>query len=88
MAYALGLDPNQNLADSMPKPVLSGGVLTLTFHGNAEGITYAVESSANLQLWGSSGVTLTEPDTSGIRTASMPVAAEVQKNFMRIVFAY
>ena len=88
MAYALGLDPSLNLADSMPKPVMSGGNLTLTFKGNAEGISYAAESSTNMLDWGSSGLTLSEPDANGMRTVTMPVTSGVQKRFMRIVIGY
>jgi hypothetical protein len=83
MAYAFGLDPNGNLAGSMPKPVLSGGSLSVSFYGEAEGITYSAQASGDLAKWTTEGVTLSEPDAEGVRTASVVVGSA--KRFMRVV---
>lgn len=88
LAYALGLDPNANLTGSLPQPVLSGGSLTLAFHGASTGITYGAETSADLITWSSSGVTLSSPDATGSRTATLPVGTDGSPRFMRLVVGY
>lgn len=82
MAYALGLDPAGNLAGSLPTPVLDGGALSLSFLGNKALVTYGVETSADLVTWTTDGVTLSEPDGSGLRTAT--VAAGDGARFLRL----
>ena len=69
MAYALALDPRQNLSGSIPRPVIAGDQMTLTFQAGSEGITYRVETSDNLQSWSTNGVTLSALDANGYRTA-------------------
>jgi hypothetical protein len=69
MAYALALDPKQNLSGSIPRPVIAGDQMSLTFRAGSEGITYKVETSDNLQNWSAEGVTLSAPDINGYRTA-------------------
>lgn len=69
MAYALALDPRQNLSGSIPRPVIAGDQMSLQFHAASEGITYRVETSANLQNWSAEDVILSAPDANGYRTA-------------------
>ena len=59
MAYALDLDPKQNLSGSMPKPVCAANQISLTFHAASAGVTYTVESSTDLQTWSTAEVILT-----------------------------
>ena len=82
LAYALGLDPTQDLSSSVPRPVLANGTLSLTFQGNSGGIIYGAETSADLSTWTSAGVTVSEPDTQGKRTVSIPVGAGAR--FLRL----
>ena len=69
MAYALNLDPDENLSDRMPTPQVTADQMSLEFHGAAVGITYAVEASEDLQTWSSAGVALSGVDGSGMRKA-------------------
>lgn len=83
-AYALGLDPNANLAGSLPVPVMTESGLTLTFQGNSDGVTYSAECSDDLETWSGEGVILSEPDGSGLRTALVPPGDP--RCFLRLVF--
>lgn len=72
MAYALDLDPGDNLAGSMPQPVVVGDAMRLTFRGDTPGISYMVEHSTSLDgAWSTSGVSLSAPGPDGTRTASV-----------------
>jgi autotransporter-associated beta strand protein len=62
MAYALNLDPRQNLSATMPRPVLAGNQMSLTFYAGNADVTYKVESSTDLKNWSSNGVSLSTPD--------------------------
>lgn len=88
MAYALGLDPNLNLAGSMPQPILATEGLSLTFHGNSEGISYSAEASTDLETWSTDGVSLSDPDGDGLRTATMATGTATPARFMRLVVNY
>ena len=82
LAYALGLNPANDLSGSLPKPVLSNGTLSLTFQGNSDGIIYGAETSTDLSAWTSAGVTVSAPDAQGERTVSIPVGAGAR--FLRL----
>jgi hypothetical protein len=56
--------------------------MSLSFLGISEGITYAVQTSPDLREWTSEGVTLTVPDSDGIRTAT--VERNGSKKFVRL----
>ena len=86
MDYALNLDPNQNQSGSMPKPVMAGNQMSLAYYAGSTGVTYAVETSPDLQTWTTSGVTLSAPDANNIRTATVPTAGV--NCFMRLVVSY
>ncbi|NJR43112.1 MAG: hypothetical protein HC767_11125 [Akkermansiaceae bacterium] len=86
MAYALNLQPNQNLSGSMPKPVINGNQMNFSFYAGSAGVNYSVETSSDLQNWTTTGVTLSSPSASQVRTAS--VSATAQKQFMRLVASY
>ena len=83
MAYALGLDPRLNLSGSMPKPVLSEGLLEFTFFAGSEGVIYAVETSDDLLTWTASGVSIGPQDQFNRRTASVPTSGA--RKFLRLV---
>lgn len=85
LAYALGLDPALNLASSMPVPSLSGGQLSINFTGNRKGVTYTVQTSTDLVEWTTSGVSLADPDSSGLRTASITLGTGESARFLRLV---
>lgn len=74
MAWALNLDPYQNLSSSIPRPVISGNQMNLTFFAGAAGITYRVEKSNDLKNWNTEGVTLSAPDSNQMCTASSSVS--------------
>ena len=71
MAYALDLNPNFNLSGSLPTSVLGVDAISISFYGARPGIAYTVETSTDLQGWTTDGVTLSEPDLNGIRSASV-----------------
>jgi hypothetical protein len=83
MAYALDLDPHENLQGNLPAPILTGDSLTLTFPANAPGITYTAQTSTDLQTWTTDGVTLSDLDPDNHRTAVVPLDAP--QRFLRLV---
>jgi hypothetical protein len=83
MAYALGLDPHANLSSRLPAPVLTNRYLSLTFPAAANGITYTVETSTDLQHWTTEGVTFSDLDPGQRRTASARL--DTPRRFLRLV---
>ena len=84
-AYALNLDPRENLAGHLPQGVLSGGFLSMEFYAAAEGINYTVECSDDLLHWTTVGVNTSPLSQEGLRTASIPI--QQGKRFMRLLMA-
>jgi len=84
MAYALDLDPRQNLSGSMPRPVIVSNQMRLSFYAARAGVAYTVESSTDLRTWSTAEVTLS--DVGQTRTAAVPVTAPCR--FMRIVVSH
>lgn len=82
-AYALDLDPREMLPGHLPVPVIDDENLTMTFYGNAPGITYRVETSTNLRDWITEGVVLTSPGPDGRRTGIVP--RDSAQRFLRLV---
>ncbi len=72
MAYALNLDPRQNLQGLLPAPVLGNDSLSIRYYAASPGITYRVETSRDLGQWTTTGVTLSALDAENQRTASVP----------------
>lgn len=83
MAYALNLDPKQNLSCSMPQPVYTANQMSLPFYAGSEGITYKVEASTDLQTWSAAGVTLSAKDVYNCRTARVDL--NDPSRFMRLM---
>jgi len=87
MAYALNLDPHANLSGSMPKPVIDGTHMYLTFYAGSAGVSYAVESSTDMKDRTWTNVPLSDPpDANQRRTAT--VDRNVPSRFMRLVVRY
>jgi len=80
MAYALNLDPNENLTGSMPRAVMSSGTLSISYYAASPGITYTAETSVDLKSWTAEGVTLSGTDEN--RTAS--VSRDSPRRFLRL----
>ncbi len=84
MAYALNLDPRENLRAHMPQAVFAAGHLSMSFFGDQSGLNYAVEVSTNLIDWDAAEVTLSTPDADGMRTAAV-AAKDHDALFLRLV---
>lgn len=83
--YALGLDPDGHPATGMPSPAISGSNLNMTFWGARTDVRYAAESSTDLIHWTPTGVNLSNPDSTGNRTATIPHTGP--SRFMRLLFS-
>ena len=86
LAYAFNLDPKQNLSARMPQPVIASSQMSLIFYAGSEDVSYAVESSSDLQIWSTAGVSLSVPDANKFRSASVSTSDPVR--FMRIKVSY
>lgn len=82
-AYALDLDPSKNLAPQMPRPELGEGTMAISFYGEAQGIAYTVETSTDLQNWTTEGVTPSDPNEGGMRSATIDRGSS--RRFLRLV---
>jgi len=80
IAWALNLDPNENLAGSMPQAVLAPGALSITHYAANPAVTYIVETSTDLANWTDSGVNLSGPADN--RTATVP--RDAPRRFLRL----
>jgi hypothetical protein len=83
MAYALDLDPNKNLAGSMPRPVIAGNQLSLRFFAGRADVTYNVLASEDMVRWAAEGVTISAPDENQFRTATVAVSG--RGRFLRLL---
>ncbi len=84
MAYALNLDPGQNLSGSLPQPVFPAEQMSMSFYAGATGVTYVVEVSPDLVNWGTEGVSYA--DLNQIRTAT--ASRTPGSRFMRLSASY
>ncbi len=80
MAYAMILDPNQNLAGSMPRAVLDDSTFSISYPAGRSGVIYSVETSTNLHDWTRDGVIYSGPI--GARVASVPSGSP--QRFLRL----
>jgi hypothetical protein len=83
MAYALDLDPNKNLAGSMPNAVIAGNQMSLRFFAGRAGLTYSVQVSEDMLHWSAEGVTISAPDEDQFRTATVAVSGGAR--FLRLM---
>ncbi|MEI6605565.1 MAG: leucine-rich repeat protein [Verrucomicrobiota bacterium] len=86
MAYALNLDPNLNLSGSMPKSLIVGNQLRLTYYAGNPDVSYTVEASSDLQSWSAGNVILTALDANHLRTATVTITGSPR--FLRLGVAY
>lgn len=86
MAYALALNPNQNLSALVPQPVFSADQMSLSYFAAADGVTYVVEASPDLVNWSTEGVVVGEPNASQVRSATVDRAGD--NRFMRLSVSY
>lgn len=82
-AYALDLDPHQQLRGSLPKTVSGSDSLSLTFFAGRSDITYSVQTTTDLRNWTTEGVTLSELGPDNTRTARVP--RDTAFRFVRLV---
>jgi hypothetical protein len=80
MAYALNLDPNENLAGSMPAAVLASETLSISYYAASPGVSYTAETSTDLRSWTVEGVILS--GTAENRRAS--VSRDSARRFLRL----
>lgn len=83
LSYALDLDPRMQAGDQMPEAEITGEQMRMVFFAGREELTYAVETSLDLENWSIDGVSLSDPDADGRRTASVPIGAP--QRFLRLV---
>lgn len=84
MAYALNLNPSQNLSGSLPQPVFAADQLSMSFYAGAGGVTYVVEVSPDLVTWDTEGVSYS--DFNQVRTAT--ASRTPGSRFMRLSASY
>ena len=82
MAYAFNLNPAHNLSGSMPRPVVTADRMSFTFYAGNADVTYLVETSTDLSVWSTAGITLSSADANGLRTATFLMAGPTR--FMRL----
>jgi hypothetical protein len=82
LAYALDLDPGMNPAGALPRLVINGDSMSLTFFAGRFDIVYTPERSTDLGIWDTEGLTLSNRDQNGYRTASCLLTGETK--FIRL----
>ena len=83
IAYALNLDPQQNLSASLPQPVIAADQMSLNFYAGNHDVTYTVETSNDLQHWTTQGVSVSGPDANQVRTATVEMTGT--QRYLRLV---
>lgn len=63
-------------------PSIAGPLFATASITSTAGITYLIETSEKLVTWQTTGATLTAPDGSGLRNATLPV--DSTPRFMRL----
>jgi hypothetical protein len=81
MAWALGLDPNRNLAGALPRARLVSNALEISFRASNPDVVYTVETSTDMRNWTSEGVNLSGSSSNPI--ASVP--RDAPRRFLRLV---
>jgi len=84
--YALNLDPTRSESGSLPKPVVAGNQLSITYYSGSAGVTYTVQTSTDLKAWGTAGIVISGPDANNFSTAT--VTSPGPACFLRLVTSY
>ena len=71
MAFALGGDPNEGLRHRLPTTSVDADAIRLTYYSGNPEIRYVVQTSTDLRSWGTGGISISEPDAEGRRTATI-----------------
>lgn len=82
MAFALNLDPNQNLSGCFLQQTISPNSMSILYYAVAPGVKYTVETSTDLKVWTSTGVVLSSLDDWNQRTARVDLSDE--HRFLRL----
>ena len=82
-AYAFDLDPEKSAPTNLALTVIEPTTLCLKFFAARNDIIYTPQSAENLGNWVTGGISLSEIDGSGQRTATVTTAQA--RRFMRIV---
>jgi hypothetical protein len=85
MAYALALDPNAGFISNPLEPTLDSDVLGITFFAGRDDVAYTPQTSNDLDNWTTDGLTLSELDSEGRRTAS--VSRSQPRRYLRLLLA-
>lgn len=85
LAYALNLDPIRNQSGSIPRPVVSGSVMSLTYYAGNADVTYTVQSSTDLQTW-TPVTNVSAPDANNRCTTTVPATGP--RRFLRLVVGH
>ncbi|MBC2605245.1 leucine-rich repeat domain-containing protein [Pelagicoccus albus] len=86
LAYAFGLDPAEDLSESLPKATLEEDGVSLSYYGARSEVTYEVEASTDLVNWSDSEVELVREGTDGVVKASALAYGESIFLRLRILF--
>ncbi len=84
MAYALNLEPAQNLSNAIPHAIVNAGQMSLSFYSGASGVTYAAQCSSDMVHWSSAGVSYSNDGQ--VRTATAVPSGPIC--FMRLAVSY
>ena len=82
-AYAFGLDPRLDRGGRLYVSTVESNRVGFSFYGANPWVEYVAETSVDLQRWTSEGVSITDPDQSGQRTAW--VDRDSAARFLRLV---
>ncbi|MCK4565314.1 MAG: leucine-rich repeat domain-containing protein [Verrucomicrobia bacterium] len=74
-AYALNLDPSTDLSGSLPGAEVAADAMGMTYYAASPGITYTVETSADLETWTETGVSVSGLDPQFRSTATVDLTA-------------
>ena len=83
MAYALNLEPRENLAGKVPVAEVSDESVSLDFYAATPGIRYRVEASKDLKTWTTEGIVVSGFDENSRRRAT--IVRDGKTCFVRLV---
>ncbi len=87
-AYALGLDPTANLISSVPAASYADDLISLSYNAAKSDVIYTVQTSTDLVNWTTTGITTSNSDSIGLRTATAAIDSTAARQFLRLVISY